>query len=85
MAVQDNDIIRMHLDIDTVNIPCRKAGLDWPPPERLYMEREGGFREARPEDDERFVLVRERMSSLTDEQAQHPNLARGAEYRYAKP
>ncbi len=85
MATLDSDFIRLHLDIGTYNIPCKKAGLEWPPPERLYLEKGGGFREAVPDDDEEFILVCERRSQLPDEAANHPNLARGAEYRYAKP
>ena len=58
--------------------------IDWPPPERLFMDGETHLlREATDDDDTCFVFERIRMSQLTDEQiTKCPNVARGAEYRY---
>ncbi len=58
--------------------------VEWPPPERLYMDDETRLlREATDDDDATFVFRRISMSQLTDEQMEKcPNVARGAEYRY---
>ena len=58
--------------------------VEWPPPERLYMDDETRLiREATDDDDVNFVFRRISMSQLTDEQmTKCPNVARGAEYRY---
>lgn len=82
MATLDNDYVRLELVVNTVNIPLNRLGLEWPPPEKLYMS-PVGIREAREGDEEAFTLVRVSCSQLDDETASHPNLARGAEYRYA--
>lgn len=79
----EKDFLRLHFDIATGDIPCKKAGIKWPPPERLYLETGGKIREATDDDDPHFVLIRRNYSKLTDEEADHPNIARGAEYTYA--
>lgn len=58
--------------------------LDWPPPERIYMDGETHLlREARDGDETMFIFKRISMSQLTDEQMEKcPNVARGAEYVY---
>ena len=58
--------------------------LDWPPPERIYMDGETHLlREARDGDEPEFIFKRISMSQLTDEQMEKcPNVARGAEYVY---
>lgn len=71
----DTDMVRLHLTVGTHTIPCKALGLEWPPPERI-TELNGVALD--PD-----VLVRARMSALTDEQANHPSLARAAEYFYA--
>lgn len=72
----DDDCVRLHLLVGTRLIPCNALGLEWPPPERLTSLNGTDF-----SDD---PLVRVRMSDLTDEQADHPNVARCAEYVYEK-
>jgi hypothetical protein len=58
--------------------------LDWPPPERIYMDGETHLlREAAEGDEPEFIFKRISMSQLTDEQMEKcPNVARGAEYIY---
>lgn len=73
MTTHPTDMVRLHFMIGDQTIPCSKLGLEWPPPERL-TELQG-----EPLDP---PMIRTRMSQLTDEQADHPNLARGAEYYY---
>jgi hypothetical protein len=84
MATFPSDFLQLNLDICSIQVSCDKAGLEWPPPERLYLTKEGKIKEATPEIDEDLILVRVRYSQLSDEVAKHPNIARGAEYRYLK-
>lgn len=44
--------------------------VEWPPPEEAEME--GG------------KYIRKNYSQLTDEQASHPNIGRGAEYEWSE-
>jgi len=75
-----------HILLNMVNYgPCRvfleDLEFDWPPPERLYMDKV--LREAADGDDARFIFKRISMSQLTDEQmVKCPGIARGAEYIY---
>lgn len=39
MATFDSDFIQVHLTIQTFNIPCKMVGLEWPPPERIYIDK----------------------------------------------
>jgi hypothetical protein len=73
MTTYDNDMVRLHFTIGAQTIPCKALGLEWPPPERI-VELNGTTFEP--------PLIRVRMSQLTDEMADHPHLARGAEYYY---
>lgn len=73
MTTHPSDFVRLNMTIGVQNIPCVALGLEWPPPERI-TELLG--KPVEP------AFVRVRMSQLTDEQADHPNLARGAEYIY---
>ncbi len=58
--------------------------IDWPPPERIYMDDETKLLRASVEGDEpAFIFKRISISQLTDEQiAKCPGIARGAEYVY---
>lgn len=58
--------------------------VEWPPPERLYMDGKTNLlREAGDGDDAQFIFKRISMSQLTDEQmVRCPQVARGAEYVY---
>jgi hypothetical protein len=78
----DTDFVRLNMAIGVANIRLSKLGLQWPPPERLYLGEHGEIREAQDGDDEAFVMVQTRCSELDDETAAHPNIARGAEYHY---
>ena len=84
MATFPSDFLQLNLDIGPIHISCDKAGLEWPPPERLYLTKEGEIKEATPDTHEDLLLVRVRYSKLPDEVAKHPNIARGAEYQYLK-
>lgn len=78
---QDNDFIRLHLKIGARNFPVKRLGLEWPPPERIIFDGTR-IREARPSDDPELIFAQVNRSRLDDETAAHPNIARGAEYRY---
>jgi len=79
----DSDFIRLHLNITTADIPCKKVGLEWPPPEQLFLEDDGRFRPARPNDDPEAIMVRRNLSSLPDNVIEGATMvARGAEYFY---
>ena len=85
MRTYDDDFARLHLAVGTVDLPLFKMGLSWPPPERLYLERDGRFREAREDDELPYVMSRVSCSGLTNEQRDGmSHVARGAEYRYAE-
>ncbi len=80
-----DDYIRVHWkSAGTHNIIMASIGLSWPPPEYLLWDAEDNvFREPNEFDDERLILKRMRMSSITDEQMEKcPGVCRGAEYRY---
>jgi hypothetical protein len=84
-----NDSVRIHMVLyGSPVIPISKLGLEWPPPERMVLctaDEEGIVREPVPEDESKgLVLKRVMMSQLTEKQADHPNIARCAEYRYEK-
>lgn len=86
----EHDMLRLHLSISTLDIPLQNTIFSWPPPARIIADPKVlddergivGFREATDEDEQDFVMVRTNYSRLTDEQADHPNLVRGAEYYY---
>jgi len=83
MATLDNDMIRVRTDLFGIrDFRLKSLGLEWPPPEYLYIDSVEGLREAREGDDGNFILERVSMSQLTDQHADHPNLARGATYVY---
>lgn len=85
MTTYATDIIRVYFKlIGTQTFTCRAVGLEWPPPERLYLTPGPALREARDGDEERYILVRATCSQLDDETAAHPHIARGAEYHYAQ-
>jgi len=79
-----------HILLNMMHFGRRRLFLDdleaveWPPPERLYMDDQTSLlREATSDDDADFVFKRISMSQLTEEQmAKCPGVARGAEYRY---
>jgi hypothetical protein len=80
----DTDFVRLNMAIGVANITLSKLGFQWPPPKRLHLGEFGEIREAQAGDDEAFVMVQTRCSELDDETAAHPNIARGAEYHYAR-
>lgn len=78
----DDDCVRLNLTIETHTIPLVKLGLEWPPPERLWIDADGA-RPASDDDDPSGVLHRQSVSKITDEQrADMTHVFRGAEYRY---
>jgi hypothetical protein len=80
----DDDFVRVHLSIGTPNLTCKAVGLEWPPPERICLDGKL-LREATEDDPPDAVLIRDRLSVITDEQrASMTNVARGAEYFYAE-
>lgn len=73
MTTFDDDFVRLNLATGLVNVPLKKLGLEWPPPDRI-VDLLGS-----PLD----PMVRVRMSVITDEQrASMTHVARGAEYVY---
>ena len=63
----DDDMLQLEFDGGTRNITCKNAGIEWPPPNELYIY---GFN----------MRLRQR-SGLTDEQrANMTNVLRGARY-----
>lgn len=79
----DDDFVRLHLDIDTVNVMCKQVGLEWPPPERLWFDGNGA-RAATDEDPPSEVMIQDRRSEITDEERERmTHVCRGAEYFYA--
>lgn len=87
----EDDFVRLHLAIiGTLNLPLRECGLTWPPPERIVLNdrwRRGGeepmVRLPDGSDPLDVVLVRTRMSAITDEQrTRMSRVCRGAEYQY---
>lgn len=84
MAEHDHILLNMeHFGKQRIFVEDLEA-IDWPPPERIYMDGETKLlRAAVEEDDSEFVFKRISMSQLTDEQiSKCPNVARGAEYIY---
>lgn len=83
MTTFDDDSMRLHMGISSPLVPIKKFGFEWPPPERIYMAEHGVLREALPEDEDSYVMVRVRYSAITDEQrAKMTHVFRGAEYYY---
>ncbi len=82
MAASDHILINM--SIGPVRIFFEDLELDWPPPERIYMDdRTHILRETTEGDKAAFIFKRIRMSELTDEQmVKCSHVARGAEYVY---
>jgi hypothetical protein len=79
----DDDFARLRLSVGTTTIALKKLGLEWPPPERLWVDGNGA-REATPDDEPSEVLHRLRISAITDEaRAEMTHVARGCEYAYA--
>jgi len=84
MADHDHILLNMaHFGPQRIFIEDLEA-IDWPPPERIFMDGETKLLRAAVEgDDMEFTFKRISMSQLTDEQiAKCPNVARGAEYIY---
>ncbi len=84
MAEHDHILLNMmHFGRQRLFLDDLEA-VEWPPPERLYMDNQTSLlREATSDDDADFVFKRISMSQLTEEQmAKCPGVARGAEYRY---
>lgn len=84
----------MKRESDFVKIPFRchqslmirieKLGLSWPPPEFLVITKDA-IREATKDDARKELLVRTRMSTITNEQIVLMNgIARGAEYKFVE-
>lgn len=64
----DDDFVRLVTPDGPRNIPVKKLGLSWPPPEEISVNG--------------VTYQRQRMSSLSDEErAGMTHVARGAEYR----
>lgn len=86
MATLKNDFIRLHLLASgVVNIKCLALGIEWPPPERLYISKDEAL--LSPEkggNNNQNILFRKNMSQLTDEETDNPYIARGAKYFYLK-
>lgn len=81
----DDDMVRLNLHAGTPTIPLVAIGLEWPPPEHIYLDADSTIREATPDDDGRFVMRRLSMSQITDEQrSEMTHVVRGAEYEYVK-
>lgn len=81
----DDDIIRLNLSVGTPTIPLMTVGLEWPPPEHVYLSADSTIREAEPDDERQYVLRRVSMSQITDEQrAEMTHVVRGAEYEYVR-
>lgn len=83
MAEHDHILLNM-VHFGRMRVFLDQLELDWPPPERLYMDgATKELREAAEGDDAEFVFKRISMSQLTDEQIlKCPGVARGAEYIY---
>ncbi len=77
------DFIRIRTESGTLNLGFQG---EWPPPERMFFTQDPMLpegmvcRAAVENDDEAFIMHRVTCSELTDEQADHPHLARGALY-----
>ena len=85
MATFADDMIRLNLVTGVRTISCKALGFDWPPPERIYLGSDGKCREATDTDDPGFVLHRESMSQISDdERASMTHVVRGAEYEYRR-
>jgi hypothetical protein len=85
MTTFDDDMARLHLSVGTVNVPLRELGLEWPPPERIYLGENAKCREARNDDSAGYIMRRISMSVISDEdRAEMTNVVRGAEYEYER-
>ena len=79
----DDDTVRLHLSVGTINVPLMKIGLTWPPPERIIYTIDEGWREAREDDESALIFKRTNYSPITDEERETlTHVFRGAEYRY---
>jgi len=68
MTTRDDDFVRLEMQGKDMNIPCKKLGLDWPPPEEIDVYS--------------FTFVKVRQSQFTDEQMETmTHVMRGALYR----
>lgn len=77
--------VRLHLMAGSVTVPAALLDLEWPPPERLWIDRDGIW-EATDDDPVSDVLYRRSISVITDEQRERmTHVARVAEYRYGPP
>ncbi len=79
MTTFDDDFVRLNMRyIGTPTVPCVQLGLEWPPPERLYIDKEADIRAATDEDDDLYVMRRASFSRITDEQRSQddPSLSR---------
>lgn len=67
----DDDYMHLVFDHGVKNVTCKSVGIEWPPPPMLDV---GGF-----------IMVRNRYSSITDEQREGmTHICRGAEYLPSK-
>ena len=86
MTTFDDDSIRLRLACGvSPTLSCRKLGLEWPPPPRLFLagNADPPVRVATDDDDPAFILRRVSCSAITDEQrAGMTNVFRGAQYEY---
>ena len=79
----DDDFVRLNFITGVANFPLKNVGLEWPPPERVFVEPLGFLREPTPDDDPTYLMRRVSFSQITDEQrATMTHVCRGAEYRY---
>jgi hypothetical protein len=63
----DDDFCRIHFDTGPKDLPCKKNGIEWPPPKVFSF---GGF-----------LFERKSFSEITDQQRQGmTHVMRGAEY-----
>lgn len=78
-----DDFLRLNLDTGSINLPLKEFGLEWPPPQKLYVDYDGTLREAKKTDIQAYVMVQIRCSEITDEErAEKTHVVRGAEYEY---
>ena len=84
MATLKNDFIRLHLASGVVNIKCLALGIEWPPPERLYISKDEALLSPEKGGHNNQNILFRKTSSAYDEEADNPYIARGAEYFYLK-
>ncbi len=81
MALRENDFIRIHLATETIDLLCEENGMDWPPPELIYLSfAEDVIRRGTYRDPMECLFIRVRMSQLPDTIPAQVRIARGAEY-----